>query len=319
MSAPAASPIIVVAGAGGDLGARITRALIERGATVRAIVRPDSPPHADARISALGATLAPADPNDVADVAAQCHGAACVVSALNGRSDVILGRQGVLLDAAVREGVPRFISSDFALDHTAARPGDNGNLDLRRAFMARADAAPIRVTSIFNGAFMDLLDTDVPLIQHRIRRVLFWGSADRPVTLTTRDDVAAFTAAAALDPTTPRILRVAGDTVSVRDIAHLLTDLTGEQYRTLGASGPWLLDVVVRAAKLVAPGGEAVQPPWQGMQYIRDMFDTHSMPSSPDNDRYPDVRWTSVRRHLASSTSLRTRSSSHWPRVEAVR
>jgi nucleoside-diphosphate-sugar epimerase len=313
-----ASPIIVVAGAGGDLGARITRALIARGATVRAIVRPDSPPHADARISALGATLAPADPTDVADVAAQCRGAACVVSALNGRGDVILGRQGVLLEAAARERVPRFISSDFALDYTCAHPGDNGNLDLRRAFMARADAVPIRVTSIFNGGFMDLLDAEVPIIQHRIRRVLFWGSADHPLDLTSKDDVAAFTAAAALDPSTPRILRIAGDTVSVRDIARMLTDLTGEPYRPLGATGPRLLEVMVRAAKLVAPRGEAVQPPWQGMQYIRDMFGTRNRAASLDNDRYPEIRWTPVRRQLASG-SLRTRSASHWPRAEAVR
>ena len=81
--------------------------------------------------------------------------------------------------------------------------------------MARVDVAPIRVTSILNGAFMDMLGAEMPLIQRRLRRVLYWGSADQPLDFTTKDDVAAYTAAAALDDTTPRILRIAG-TASAR-------------------------------------------------------------------------------------------------------
>ena len=53
-----------------------------------------------------------ADPADIDAMAAAIAGAACVVSALNGLHDVMIDRQGVLLDAAVKAGVPRFISSD---------------------------------------------------------------------------------------------------------------------------------------------------------------------------------------------------------------
>jgi hypothetical protein len=77
-----------------------------------------------------------------------------------------------LLDAAVKAGVPRFISSDFAADFTKSIPGRNRNFDLRRAFMARVDTAPIRVTSILNGAFLDMLGAEMPIIQPRIHRVL---------------------------------------------------------------------------------------------------------------------------------------------------
>lgn len=47
----------------------------------------------------------------------------------------------------------RFIPSDVSPDFARTRPGDNRNMDLRRAFMARVDAVPIRATSILNGAF----------------------------------------------------------------------------------------------------------------------------------------------------------------------
>ncbi len=46
----------------------------------------------------------------------------------------MLGMQGKVLDAAVAAGVPRFIPSDYSLDFTKTRPGENRNLDLRRRF-----------------------------------------------------------------------------------------------------------------------------------------------------------------------------------------
>ncbi len=293
-------PTIALAGAGGDLGGRIARALVARGATVRALVRPGLDDAGHARIQALGATSVAADPTNVDAMAVAVAGSACVVSALNGLRDVIIDRQGVLLDAVVRAGVPRFISSDFAADFTRTEPGRNRNFDLRRAFMARADTAPIRVTSILNGAFLDMLGAEMPIIQRRIHRVLYWHDADQLLDFTTKDDVAAYTAAAALDHTAPRILRIAGDSVTVRDIAMTLSTVTGERYRPLWAGSLGSLGLMIRIAKLAAPQPEAAFPPWQGMQYMRDQFSGLVRLDQLDNGRYPGIAWTSVRQHLSS-------------------
>ena len=292
-------PIIVLAGAGGDLGGRIARGLIARGATVRALVRPGLDDAERSRIEALGVTPVAADPADIDAMTALIAGAACVVSALNGLHDVMIGRQGVLLDAAVKAGVPRFISSDFAADFTKTEPGRNRNFDLRRAFMARADMAPIRVTSILNGAFLDMLGAEMPIVQPRIHRVLYWHDADQLLDFTTKDDVAAYTAAAAMDGTTPRILRIAGDSVSVRDIAATLSDVTGARYRPLWAGSLGALGLMIRLAKLVAPQPKAAFPPWQGMQYMRDQFSGRVRLDPLDNNRYPGLAWTSIREHLS--------------------
>ena len=293
-------PIIVLAGASGDLGGRIARALIGRGAAVRALVRHDTAPDERQRLAAMGVAVAPADMADAGAVAAQCEGASCVVSALNGLHDVIVGRQGVLLDAAVMAGVPRFIPSDYSADFTRTQPGGNRNLDLRREFMARADQAPIRATSVLNGAFMDMLGAEMPVIQPRIRRVLHWGSADQPLDFTTKDNVAACTAEAALDDAAPRILRVAGDSISARGIAQAMTAATGRPYGTLWAGSIGSLGVLIRVARLAAPQPEAVFPPWQGMQYMHDMFSGQAKLDPLDNNRYPGLRWTSVAGHLAA-------------------
>lgn len=294
------NPSIALAGTGGDLGGRIAKALVARGATVRALVRPGLKTAERARIEALGVTLVAADPADIDAMAAAITGTACVVSALNGLHEVMIDRQGVLLDAAVQAGVPRFISSDYAADFTKTEPGRNRNFDLRRAFMVRADQAPIRVTSILNGAFLDMLGADMPIIRPRIHRVLYWHDADQVLDFTTKDDVAAFTAAATMDGATPRILRIAGDSVSVRDIAATLSDVTGARYRPLWAGSLGSLGLMIRIGRLAAPQPKAAFPPWQGMQYMRDQFSGLVRLMPLDNGRYPGLKWTSVRDHLAT-------------------
>ena len=289
---------IILAGAAGDLGTRIAKALVTRGASVRALIRPDASAADRTHLMALGLTLAEADPGDVSALAAVMHGASCVVSALNGLYDVIVERQSVLLDAAVQAGVPRFIPSDYSEDFTKTTRGDNRNLDLRREFMGRADRAPIQVTTILNGAFMDMLGHEMPIIQPRIRRVLYWVSADQPMDFTTKDDVAAYVAAAALDDTTPRILRIAGDTLSARELAGVMSEVTGEPYRTLHAGNLGVLGVMIGVAKRVAPQPGDPFPAWQGMQYMRDMFSGKGKLTALNNDRYPELTWTSVREQL---------------------
>lgn len=292
---------ILLAGATGDLGGRIAGALVRRGATVRAPVRTESKPADRQRLTEIGVTVVPVELSDLDSVTEACRGASCVVSALSGLRDVILDRQTVLLDAAVRAEVPRFISSDYSSDYTKTEPGHNRNFDLRREFAGRADRTPIQMTSIFNGAFMDMLGAEMPIIQPRIRSVLYWGDRDQPLDFTTRDDTAVFTAAAALDDTTPRVLRVSGDTISARQMARVMTQASGTAYRTLRAGSVRGLKVLIPVTKLVAAEKpDPIFPAWQGMQYTYDMFSGGARLDSLDNDRYPDLSWTSMLERFTS-------------------
>lgn len=287
---------VLLAGVGGDLGGRIARALVARGADVRALVRVgvkpgNFPP---------GVTPVTVDYGDPRSLTNACHGAACVLSALNGLEPVILEAQGRLLDATVAAGVPRFIPSDFSLDFTRTRPGDNRNLDLRRHFMDRVDLTPIRATSILNGAFADLLTGKAPIVLQRPRRILYWGDADQPLDFTAKDDVARYTAAAALDSEAPRILRIAGDTVTPRVLATIMTDLTGRPFGLWRAGGLKRLSLLIRIARAVTPASDAVFPAWQGMQYLRDMASGRGRLLPLDNDRYGQMPWVGARTTLAA-------------------
>ena len=301
-TSPRSSGAIVLAGATGDLGERIAIALGRHDATVRALVRANVPAETRAKLEAAGATLVEVDYDDAAALRTACAGARCVISALNGLEPIVIGAQGNLLAAAVAAGVPRFIPSDYSLDFTKTRPGDNRNLDIRRAFMSHVDHASIEATSILNGAFADLLTGKAPIVLHKQRKILYWGSADQKLDFTTKDDVAEYVADAALDTATPRILRIAGFTVSPRDLAAIMTELTGETFRLQRAGGIGLLNVIIRIARTLSPRSDAVFPVWQGMQYMRDMSTGRGKLDPLDNDRYGEKHWTTAREVLKPVT-----------------
>jgi uncharacterized protein YbjT (DUF2867 family) len=298
---------IVLAGGSGDLGGRIAAALRRRGVTFHALVRPGASAAVRARLEAAGAMIVEVDYHDAAALRDACSGAVCVVSALNGLEPVMIGMQGALLDAAVAAGVPRFVPSDYSLDFTKTRPGDNRNMDVRRTFMSLIDRKPIRATSILNGAFADLLTGQAPIVLHKQRRILYWGSADQQFDFTTKDDVAAYVADVALDAAAPRFLRIAGTTVSPRQLAAIMTDLTGQPFALFRPPGGIsLLSVLIRVVRALTPRSDAVFPVWQGMQYLRDMATGRGKLQPLDNDRYGKRPWATAREVLSQRTRPRS-------------
>src|SRR6476661_1279586 len=148
---------ILVAGGTGNLGGRIVRDLMKRGAAVRALVRNETESGKIDKLQSLGAEVITVDTSDFKQLERACEDVSCVVSAMSGLHDVIVDAQTRLLDAAVAAGVPRFIPSDFAADFTRLPAGDNRNFDWRKEFHKVLDASPIAATSIMNGAFTDVL------------------------------------------------------------------------------------------------------------------------------------------------------------------
>ncbi len=286
---------IVVAGATGNLGRRVVKALLERGARVRALVRPGALQEKVQALERLGAEVDIVDFSQPSQVALVCKDTSCVVSALQGLQNVVVETQKVLLEAAIQAGVPRFIPSDYSIDFTKFPPGENRNLDLRRDFHRILDKASISATTIFNGAFADMLTGEMPLILFRLKRILYWGDADQRMDFTSIDDTAAFTASAALDRSTPRFLRIAGDQLSARELTALATEVTGREFRLFRAGSLRMLETLIKVARAVAPGSKELYPAWQGMQYMRNMFDGRAKLNPLDDDRYPDIRWTTAR------------------------
>lgn len=296
------SDLIVIAGATGRLGGLIISELLRLNADVRALVRRESAADDVESLRKAGASVSVVDYFDAQELKRACSNASCIVSALSGLEDVIIDAQAQLLHAAVAAGVPRIIPSDYAVDFTKLPEGSNRNFDLRRKFHRQLYAAPIATTSVLNGMFTDLLIGPAPVILFKLHRVLYWENADQLLDFTTIENTAEFTARAALDPSTPRFLRIAGDVVSARDLAQISTDVTGEQFKLMRGGGLGRLAAIIKVMRLLMRSDE-VFPPWQGMQYLHNMFSGLPKLDPLDNDRYPGIRWTKVREVIQSVRS----------------
>lgn len=289
---------IIVIGATGNLGGKIVDALLNKEAEVVAIVRLETDKQKIDKLEAKGVKVYQVDTTNPMEISQHCSGAHCMISALAGLRETIIDAQKIFLDAAIKAKIPRFIPSDYSSDFTNLKVGENRNLDLRREFHRYLDKAPIQATTIFNGPFMDLLTTDMPLIMFKQKRILCWGNPDQIIEFTTTHNIAEFTAEVALDDSTPRYMRIAGDRLSCNDFVKLLSELTDKKFKLFRPGGIGLLNTVINLTRFFSPSKDELYPAWQGMQYMRDMMEGRIIFQEYDNDRYSTIKWTFVKDFL---------------------
>jgi nucleoside-diphosphate-sugar epimerase len=291
---------ILITGATGNLGFQIAENLVQLNAIVIAIVRQSTSLDKIAKLQKIGVQVLQIDIQNIDAVAKACAGVSCVVSALSGLEDVIIDTQKILLDAAVKAGVPRFIPSDYSLDFTKFNDSENRNLDWRRKFHQYLDVQPIKATSIFNGAFMDMLTNEIPMIIFKKKLVLHWGSANHKMCFTKVSDVAKYTAHAALDAATPRYLYIAGAYISPSEVREIASTVYGTRFKLLKTGGKGLLGFIIKMTKLFSPAKSELYPAWQGMQYMHNMIDERASNNKWDTNRYGDLQFTNVNELLTT-------------------
>ena len=292
--------IIMVAGATGNLGGKIIDALLGKGAEIRAIVRAETSVEKVQILAQKGVKVSQIDMRDKNAIAAACSGVTCVVSALSGLREVIIDAQKILLEGAIQAKVPRFIPSDYATDFTKLTDGENRNFDLRREFHTHLENASIQATSIFNGAFMELLTGDMPLILYKQKKILYWGTPSVKMDFTTTHNIAAFTAQVALDNNAPRYLRIAGDSLTATEVKDVMSDITRVKFGFFRPGGIGLINFFIQIGKFFGKNSPDLYPAWQGMQYMRDMMEGRAVLNNHDNNRYKEVRWTTIREYLVA-------------------
>ncbi|SPL88531.1 Isoflavone reductase homolog P3 [[Actinomadura] parvosata subsp. kistnae] len=284
-----AFPKIFVAGATGLLGGQIVKALLDRGAPVRALVRPGAGEEKKRSLTALGSDrleLVEGDITDPAERLAEAVGdATTVISAVQGGPDVIVDGQANLLRAAEKAGAQRFIPSDFAFDLTKLDDGDNFMIDWRRQAAAARAGSPLDVISVLNGAFYEVMTGFMGLIDWEQGTLSHWGDPDQPLDLTSVADTAAYTAAVALDPAATGTLRFAGEVMSMRQFHDAVQRGSGRtlELRHLGTADDLRAEIARQAAVAQNPFD------YVALQYQWCMVSGKAKFDRLDNDRYPDV------------------------------
>ncbi|QKG27156.1 NmrA family NAD(P)-binding protein [Actinomadura verrucosospora] len=285
---------IFVAGATGLLGGRIVSALLDQGASVRALVRPGVDGEKKAAIGALqarGLEVVEGDITDpVARLADAVGDATTVISAVQGGPKVIVDGQVNLARAAEKAGAGRFIPSDFAVDVTKLEDGDNFMIDWRRWAAAVYGDAGVAVASVLNGAFYEVMLGFMGIVDWERGTLSHWGDPDQPLDLTSVDDTAAYTAAVALDPAAEGTLRFAGEVVSFRRFHEEVQRGSGRrlELRTLGTADELRAEIERQAGLTQNPFD------YVALQYQWCMVSGKAKFDTLDNARYPQVTPTSV-------------------------
>ena len=292
---------IAIAGGTGNLGELIVKSLINKGAAVRAIVRPETEAAKIKKLEKLGAEVIAADLSNAEELANVFEGTSCVVSAVQGLREVIVDGQSALLEAAIAAGVPRFIPSDYSIDFTKFPKGENRNLDWRREFHIILDNAPIASTSVLNGAFAYMLTSVGVILDRKARRVSCWENPDQPMDFTTVENAADFIAFAVLDDSAPKVLRVSGSRLTARQLAQTAGEVTGAEFELVNLGSLSDLAAEIKRERTAdTESDKKIYPNWQGNQYLYNMFQGLGLLEPLDNDRYSGINWTSVREVLAN-------------------
>ncbi|HBY63047.1 MAG TPA: aromatic alcohol reductase [Solibacterales bacterium] len=299
-----AQPTVLVAGITGMLGAKIVEALLAGGAHVRALVRSLEPGGEKQRVLAgwqeRGVTLVEGDvmaPDRRLDAAAA--GADAVVSAVSNDPGLIVEGQTNLLRAAERQGVKRFIPSDFSVDYRKLDFGDNDNLDQRKSFLPVLQQSRVAHTLVLQGAFTEMLLTPFFSPYDRASHTFrYWGDGTTLMDFTTVEDTARYVAATVVDPRTEnQALLVAGDQVNYRQIAEAFEAATGKALKPESQGTSAELRAWIDEKKRTANNA------WEylGQQYQWAMITGKGKLDPVQNSLYPEVRPATVRSYLAAA------------------
>jgi nucleoside-diphosphate-sugar epimerase len=293
-------PLVVVVGAAGKLGRLVIQALLQRGARVRALVRDPAKPEAKALASdrvelvAFDATAA-----TDAQRAAAVQGSYAVVSTLQGGPDVIVDAQLALLRAAKAAGARRFIPSDFSYNVMTLPEGININSDWRRALAHKAHAeitSSFEVVHVFQGIFTDKYVLGF-LGMFDGTTLRYWGDGTTPIDWTTWEDTAAFTAAAALDTRpVPEHLFVRGDRLDVHGFIRAWESAHGKKLAALNLGS--YDDLVAETRRRLAAEPQNMFA-WLPLMYAQGMAGGKALLGDLHNDRYPDIKPSTVAQAIA--------------------
>jgi uncharacterized protein YbjT (DUF2867 family) len=229
--------MILVVGGTGDLGARVVRQLLNQDHPVRCLVRTGS----DAAVlRSLGVEIAQGDLTDAASLAAACAGVDVVVLTATAIGRRLSGERVSirdvdelggcsLVEAAEHAGVQRFVYVSFPGAHAAM------GTPLERAKVAveqRLQSSAMRSVILRSDAFQEIQLAPVGRFDLAHAKVAIIGRGDCKRRWIATQDVAALTAALALEPDPPDVLEVGGpEAISKNELLKVAERVTGRRVK----------------------------------------------------------------------------------------
>ena len=292
---------VLVIGSTGMLGTKIVNALLDKGETeVRAMVRPNSYEKEDKReniesMKDKGAIIVEGDLMKPESLLPICEGIDVVVSAV-GNNQVTVPGQKNAIDAARKQGVKRFIPSDFSVDYRKIDYGDNDNLDMRKEVLEHLQKSGLDYTLILNGSFIDILPTPyMPEFDLENGVFQYWGDGDTPVDMTSTEDTAKYTAEVVSDTSLVNTaLEVAGESLTMKQLQAAYESATGKKLETKHLGSVTDLKSWIENKKQTAESPVEYIP----QQYEYVMVSSKGKLDNIQNSRYPHIKPLTVKQYI---------------------
>ena len=294
---------VLIAGATGMLGRRIAHyLLLDNKTSVRLLVRPAAPEDAEKasllkQLTDGGAIVIEGDLSEESSLNRATTNVDVVISAVQGGSDIIIDGQLALARAAQRNGVRRFLPSDFALDLFKA-PQGAPMFDMRREADAKLDVMDLEVIHVLTGGFMDtILDPQAAnVVNIHEGTAHYWGTGEEPFNLTTIDDTARFTSKIAVDwSVSGGVYAIAGVETTM---GRIIDDIARISDRSLSCHIDGSIDELRNIIRQKTNPWEAI-----GLWYFISMLTTPPF-IAVENGRYPDLTFASLDDYLSANYSM---------------
>ena len=290
---------VLVLGSTGMLGTKIVKALLNKGeAEVRAMIRPSSYDKHREDIDAMkakGAIIVEGDLMKPDTLLSVCEGVDVVVSAV-GNNQVTVPGQKNAIDAAKKQGVKRFIPSDFSIDYRKLNYGDNDNLDMRKEVFEHLQKSGLEYTLILNGAFIDIIPTPyMPQFDLENGVFKYWGDGETPVDMTTIEDTAKYVAEAVSDRNLVNTaLEVAGEVLTMKQLKTAYESATGKKLEAKHMGSVEELKNWIKNKKQTAESPLEYIP----QQYEYAMVSGKGKLDNIQNSRYPQIKPLNVKHYI---------------------
>lgn len=195
--------LVLVVGASGNIGQLLIDSLTTRGHRVRILAR--NPSRIDStRLKLVETIIHSTSYYDIEALDRACAGVDAIINAYNGIPELQLEGQLLLLRAAERACVKRFVSASWNYDWSAMQLGTHESYDPYIAFYNYVDmTSDIKPIYIFCGVLAEVLFAvpghgDFAPKNHgcwdpETKKMEIWGTGDEPWHWTTEKDAAEFT------------------------------------------------------------------------------------------------------------------------------
>jgi nucleoside-diphosphate-sugar epimerase len=214
----------LIVGATGEFGRHITKQCLQNpNLLVNVLVRnPEKHSELMEEVKNAGGNIIKADVTKPDTIVNSTKGIHTIVSALVGDNKTVIDGQILLLEDAVKNGVKRFVPTDYSLDIWKLSKGEHYFTDQRLIFRERLNKeSSIKGLHLINGFFMEtfmMINKD---------RFSYWGNKDTRLDLTSQEDAARYLASAIAKHDRIGDLKIVGDEITIEQARDIYNKATG--------------------------------------------------------------------------------------------